>query len=316
MKFTSIYILLFSIVFSVSCKQNDSTKIKNLKASPKENVTQYAAVKQHLDHHPNFIALTTSPERLMKILPVLESLDTEHFDAILLVLPERYSRNNNEYIIPEFVAHFPKVKILRVPKDLGPITKLVPAIEYAKAIDPESIVITVDDDTGYPNGTPTALLKAIILNDIGVAGTIGQDLSYWGIDRNKGWPSLPMIDQRFAHCNASGISYCEVIEGFGAIAYRAKSIDTVLMRAYSQISKACFTSDDLVINFVNALRHVKQAVIKDRYAQHPQQFSYGFEEDALHRGGGLSDDATPENINSTKYQKCFIDLVNHLSKDT
>ena len=108
----------------------------------------------------------------------------------------------------------------------------------------------------------------------------------------------------------SPLSYCDVIEGFGAIAYRAGLVDVDLMKQLSDkthFSKDCFASDDLVISFSLALSGVDRLKVRNTYLSTDNivQFDYGFEGDALHKGAGLDGNhLNPAQVNEEKYTKC------------
>ena len=110
---------------------------------------------------------------------VLETLDTTHVKEILNQYSQQFGRDGSEYDIPEELKRFPKVRILRPSVDQGPITKLLPAIEYAQSKDKEALVITVDDDTGYPKGTIPELIYHSVKTKNSVVSGSGQDGTFW-----------------------------------------------------------------------------------------------------------------------------------------
>lgn len=95
------------------------------------------------------ISLTTTPARIDRIRPVLNSLidqDTPA-DAILLAVPRFSRRENVEYRIPGWLDRSGALTILRC-DDWGPATKLIPAL--MQETDGETLLLTVDDDVIYP----------------------------------------------------------------------------------------------------------------------------------------------------------------------
>jgi hypothetical protein len=94
------------------------------------------------------VSLTSLPDRLTKINPVIENLCTQSFkpDKIVLWLPKQSKRMGKEYVIPdilkELTIKYDHFEIEIVDKDWGPSTKLIPAIQ--KYCD--HTIITVDDD--------------------------------------------------------------------------------------------------------------------------------------------------------------------------
>jgi hypothetical protein len=103
------------------------------------------------------ISLTTVPERLLNdeddgLKLVLKSLctQTDNDYEVHFNIPEIYHVTKKEYQIPcwidEIKLKYKHLKIFRT-EDVGPPTKFVPTIQRIK--NPETIVITVDDDLVY-----------------------------------------------------------------------------------------------------------------------------------------------------------------------
>jgi hypothetical protein len=105
------------------------------------------------------ISLTTVPNRLNSIhnqgglKPVLDKLTNQEYPnyEVHLNVPHINNKTNEEYILPEWLNDYtnPKLKIFRT-VDYGSITKLLPTVE--RILDPETIIITADDDLNYENG--------------------------------------------------------------------------------------------------------------------------------------------------------------------
>jgi hypothetical protein len=115
-----------------------------------------------LTEHPKVIlSLSTVPSRLNEtragwgIKPVIDrivSLSYSNYE-IHLNIPYTNNKTNQEYIIPEWLEEYSKkydlLKIFRC-EDYGAITKILPTI--LRINDPETIIITVDDDLNYIDG--------------------------------------------------------------------------------------------------------------------------------------------------------------------
>ena len=105
------------------------------------------------------ISLTTIPNRLNSqhqnggLKPVLDRLTSLSYSdyEVHLNIPHVNKKTNEEYIIPEWLINYnsDKLKIFRT-KDYGSITKLLPTIK--RLVDPNDIIITVDDDLNYVDG--------------------------------------------------------------------------------------------------------------------------------------------------------------------
>lgn len=91
------------------------------------------------------VSLTTVPDRMDKLAPVLRSLvdQTVPADRIVLARPEVSWRSGKPY--PPLDPPFPGVDVLAT-KDHGPATKLLPAL----LAEPDAAIIVVDDDIIYP----------------------------------------------------------------------------------------------------------------------------------------------------------------------
>ena len=281
-------------------------------------------VKDYIDKHKIYVAMTSSPERLENIHHVIETLDLKRVDKVVITLPKFFKNDPkqvySEEVIDQLKKRFGgKIEILRPDKDLGPLTKMVYTIEKVKQKDPKSIVISVDDDQGYPGGMIPELARTVILNPGSVAGGSVTDLETWKIPRfgfkeqkNKPFHLRCDPDQE--------MSLCDVVEGFGAIAYRAEDIDTELMKKLATLpgeggKNSCRLSDDLVISFVLALRMIPRLRVNTEFysVKQRESFGYGLGADALHRGSGMSEPLENEHdVNAQKYRQCYKDMVSEV----
>jgi hypothetical protein len=91
------------------------------------------------------VTLTTVPERMDRLAPVLRSLldQTVAADRIVLARPEVSRRSGQPY--PRLDPPFPGVDVLDC-ADEGPATKLLPALKA----EPDAAILVVDDDVIYP----------------------------------------------------------------------------------------------------------------------------------------------------------------------
>jgi len=136
------------------------------------------------------ISLTTIPNRLNSphqnggLKPVLDRLTSLSYNdyEVHLNIPHVNKKTNEEYIIPEWLVNYEsdRLKIFRT-EDYGSITKLLPTIK--RLIDPNDIIITVDDDLNYMDGfIEYHLLKRETYPDsvLGFAGiaSIGGDCHF------------------------------------------------------------------------------------------------------------------------------------------
>ncbi len=258
-------------------------------------------IKKYLEDHKVYLSLTTSPKRIDKIEFLLKPLHLELIEKIYLALPQEYGRTKEKYTDLSNIKDIPKLEIIRIEKDLGPLTKIAPAVEHVlkKTGDKDAIVISIDDDTGYPNSAIPELIKQTILKEKTVIAGSSQNLIYWSIDSER-WPEEKFVDD---DKNCENNNYCHVVEGFGMIAYRAGYLNTEKMKELALANKKCYLSDDLVISYVLAKSKIKKFKISNEYFSLSKinQLSYGFEEDALHR---TNEKEVEGNVNEEKYQEC------------
>ncbi len=309
----SQFVCLFIFLFSTSCFQrrtsepltaaericgkfnNDKSQdalIQCLRTLPHQNIKKDPLIKKYIETHHAYISVTSSPERLGKLKTTLSTIDESLFDIIFVVLPLRY-KNKEEYSeidIKNIKDFSDKVQVIRPEVDLGPVTKIIPTIEYVKTLDPKGIVVSIDDDIGYSIGTFGELLKAIIQSPYPiVAGTVGQEASYWNITSVK---------NVFANKCIPNKGPCDILEGFGAIAYVAGTVPVENIKAFSKVSRVCKLGDDVVISYAMGLAKIERRKIRNQFTAGISAFTFGFQEDALHNQNDYFD----------SYRQCVLDI--------
>ena len=216
------------------------------------------------------VSLTTSPKRIHTLKTVLKRLmsQTVQPDKIVLNLPHVFKRTGETYDIPEYL-HQPWLYINRC-EDIGPATKVLPTRELVT--DPETIIISVDDDILYRKTMIASFLRYAHLPYVLSGGLSG---SYKKIK----------IGDECLHMS-------QLIEGFSGVCYRKKHLDKIKI---STNLKDCFTSDDFTIS--NQLGKHKIEILKIPNTVE-KILKIGQKEDALH----LSKD------NNERYQACAAHL--------
>ncbi len=276
--------------------------VMRLLISPIRDITRYRKVTDYLREHSVHTTMTTSPKRLKKLGAVLATLDTSYVEHINIVLPYLYGRDKKPYNKKDIekISKFPKVRIIRTEKDYGPITKMLPVLN--KVNDPKSIVISIDDDVGYPIGLINELIYQKIENHPNsiVESTVSNiDLRQWIERYDTVWPSK----QR------PRTPYVDLVEGWMGVAYTKGLVETKTMEKISKLSKECFLSDDIVISYVLTENKVPIVRVNNKYTPVPFSYMYGTEDDALMRGGGTGDVVDVPRLsdayNLQKYEKCL-----------
>ncbi len=142
------------------------------------------------------VTLTTVPERLPLIAPVLRSLldQTEPADAVVLFVPWHSRRTGLAY--PDPLRFVPRgIEIMRC-EDHGPATKVIPAL----AAYPDAHLVVADDDVIYPAGLVASLLAASRAHPGAAIGA-------------RGWTVEPGIDPRaYRHVFGTGIDACRPVD--------------------------------------------------------------------------------------------------------
>jgi hypothetical protein len=251
------------------------------------------------------VSFTTSPTRLRKCWPVIDSLlnQTRQPNAILLNLPPRFDRTGEEYppdeSLPTWLIGNSLVKIERCDRDWGPATKIVPTVLRLQEQRQRSIVITVDDDIRYPSGAVSALAEAALPCTVG-----DHEHEVWCAAGFDFVNSRPRGVKEHGQC-------CAVVEGYAGVAYPTSVFGPDFV-SYMQnvVADADMRfSDDIVISNYLAYHNVNRRVLTSaKYSQDVLWNSggvlaYGDQGDALHRGTG----AFGDNLN--RYQRVLAKLT-------
>ena len=110
------------------------------------------------------VSFTTIPGRINNIKKTLDSIEKQSVrpDCIYLNLPDVCRRQKHKtYVVPDFIRDNKNINILKTDYDYGPSMKLLPVLDYES--DPDSIIITIDDDHEYNEQFIATLLDYIAL---------------------------------------------------------------------------------------------------------------------------------------------------------
>ena len=191
------------------------------------------------------VSLTTNPGRLLNIEPVVIALLKQDYEIqqIEINVPDKY-KNKEEYVIPDFLTErqdgtykYPKVKVIRTGKDIGPASKVIPTLIRYKD-DPDVFVISVDDDHKYPPMLVSTLVKGLALYGDRCIYGIG------GINLHIG--AKKTLDQHNFWCTGTPT----IIEGVFGVLYNPRLIEDDIMEYFEKVNKCkeCLTSDDVTIS--------------------------------------------------------------------
>jgi hypothetical protein len=239
-------------------------------------------LKEYFQSSPKIIiTLTTSPKRIEFLEPLFENLvnQTVKPDSIILNLPHIFKRTQTTFKkIPSFITSNSLIKINRC-EDIGPATKIIPTTKLFT--DPETILISIDDDIKYRNNFIETLLKYEKLAPNAVI--TGES------------------HKRIENSNKS-LSYGELLEGYSSVLYKKKYFDNFNINTLLNYPKECYFADDFIIS-----NYLKKEGIDIVITNEPKNnkttvdifLDYGNNKDALRNGADGNTNGNKEN-----YKKC------------
>lgn len=264
-------------------------------------ITTYR-VKHALKQRPQniVVSLTTTPYRIDTIRPILESISrqTVQPNKIYVNVPWRFKRDNSEYKIPEWLKTYPGVVINRT-KDYGPATKLVATLE--KERDPETIIITIDDDTLYPKQIVRDLVQQYLFDNNAKHAVI----------TGLGFNFLFFLDKDLYYTKIL-CPGCQslILVGVSGVAYKRKFFANDIFTLTDNLPISCFLSDDLMlssylaknnINIVKASGFAYNKITMNLFVH----LESGLHEDALQKGANNVGTGS----NESNYVACITELL-------
>jgi hypothetical protein len=215
------------------------------------------------------ISLTSIPSRFSNLPSVIESLTQQTCHEIWLNIPKSYNR------FPEWDGQIPsfnfgsKLKINRC-EDLGPGTKAIAPVSY---LDPEDLIVYLDDDTKYHPKLVTNLLKWFKTDE----------KSAWGL---SGYTFENYFYKRYPRSHGNPV---DALEGYGAVLVKARWIQK-LTEEFKELKEEAKAADDVILSNLLTKQGVslKTVYTPECHIGQVHQLEYGFGPDALHnqfRGG-------------------------------
>lgn len=231
------------------------------------------------------ISFTTSPSRIIKIKPMIESIINQTLkpDLIILNIPEVFPRTNERYIIPDFVEN--NVIINSIEKDLGPATKVIPTISYLRKNNYDernTYIIYLDDDIRYNEHMVS------VYNFLFTINKNPRVLCCGGFHFAKRDGDLVLYGKR----NHNDI--VSVAEGYASVCLPLsifkKDFENYILK-YIFNHKECLLSDDVLLSnyYLMHKQEIRIVSIPNKCCIHDiwsekRILDYGNEEDALHCG--------------------------------
>ncbi|MBL4898535.1 MAG: hypothetical protein JKX76_02680 [Colwellia sp.] len=199
------------------------------------------------------VSFTTTPDRLEYISHVANEMkrQTYHPDAIYACIPKYSKRFKKNYDLTG--VDIPVGITIVQPEDFGPATKLMGCIAYEN--DPNTIIITVDDDINYKPDLIEQLVSLGIDNPNHSIGSRARDENLEKIDNDLYVTKSPDIDSNQYSTSSGivpdtkGVSNLTLL-GYGGILYRRKFITPNIIQYFNNLDSqdACFLSDDLTFS--------------------------------------------------------------------
>ena len=295
------------------------TEYKDYRSDLKKNDhydTLYKSKKIYNDTYINndrfevIVSFTTSPERIHKIKPMIESILNQSVkpDLFLLNIPKVFKRTNQTYTIPDFIQDYLIINTINI--DYGPATKIIPTIEYLKNNKydfDKTRIIYIDDDIWYSSKMIETFLKfsfderCILCSS---AMNIHKDLQ----------GQYSFVPQRTHE------SKVQMVEGYGAVCLSPTIFKEDFMQYFMKYmnDSSAFSSDDLILSnyyhkekinrciCINTKEYSIENMWKDNCI-----LEYGFLNDALHK-------QKQDNISRYKYVTKLLnkqkDIFIHIAK--
>ncbi len=266
-------LILLSSVVHVSRRydsfyaKSDAEAYRLARTFPVRDLVNDAKVQAYLKQHPVYVSVSTTPSRIAKLPEVLATLALDNVTKIWVVVPQKF-RQATTYTIPKSLRQLSKVALLRIDKDLGPISKSLPVIAYAQQHDPGAIIITIDDDYFYPRGLVNEHIYRIVHGHKCVSGSVFASL---GPADTKAPVHYRVDDATLRAPGAMGLRW--LVQGVGSIGFIAR--DVALDRLYDVVDfvashpdNACFFADDVVMSYIFKRSGLAPSLLANQYLSH------------------------------------------------
>src|SRR5438477_2999358 len=217
-------------------------------------IRETLAANRKFDNRRVIASLSTVPDRINNLRPTIQSLlkQTRPPDEIVLAIPEFSVRERRPYVVPKYISRLPRVRVLHCPKDWGPATKFIGAIQDELATGRENtLIMVVDDDRLYPrDALETYLYYSEQLPDAALCF------------RGAAMPStLDWDDAKMIHAkDLREPRPVAVITGCGSYLIQPRFFDESLWD-YSVAPQVAFVIDDIWISAWLSRRGVKKYVV-------------------------------------------------------
>jgi hypothetical protein len=201
------------------------------------------------------VSMTTIPSRAHAVKGMIDKLSEQTVlpDRIYLCLPYWSKKEGREYPVPDGLSD--RVTILRC-EDYGPITKILPTLFVEK--HPETMIITLDDDTHYPTNRLEQLVTWARSDPNAAWGGDGRVIG----DRWSFW--------QFARPRNDRPARASILQGISGCLYRRKffsddpsdliTIEPLPGEDRYELVRSAHVNDDIQISGYLAMRNIPRMV--------------------------------------------------------
>lgn len=211
------------------------------------------------------ISLTSIPPRFKYLPNIIKNLLKQTCHEVWVNIPKSYNRFIDwDGSLPDFTNFDSKLKINRDCEDMGPGTKVFGPAQF---LDPEDLIVYLDDDTNYDSKLVTNLLRWFLTDQ----------KSAWGI---SGFTFENYFQKRYPRQHGVQV---DVLEGYGAVIVKAGWIQK-MYEEFKELREEARAADDVILSNLLTKQGVtlKTIYTSECHTGQIQQYTYGFEVDALH----------------------------------
>jgi len=217
------------------------------------------------------VSLTTHGRRLYEVYLAIESIMQGSIKPNRIIL--WLSKNIQGKPLPHtLVNQMNRGLEVRYTEDIGPYTKLIPALKE----NPDAVIITIDDDIIYPYDTIELLLSANLKYPKCICANRILDVS---LD-NRGKPTSISTWKELT--DADRISKLNFFEGVGGVLYPPHCFTSEVLNQ-SVYREICPTADDIWFNCMAMLAKTSVVSANFHYSHFPILINESIQDSALWR---------------------------------
>lgn len=259
-----------SIAATVYNKLNYQVQTQHL-TSLALNSKEMGVIAEAKEEKEIIVSLSTHGRRLYEVYLAIESImqGSKKPNRIVLWLSKDIQDEPLPYTLVNQIKRGLEIKYT---KDLGPYTKLIPALaEY-----PESIIVTIDDDILYPYDTLELLFSAYQKHPQCICANRIMDMK---LDHQGNPTSLPSWKELEDKDRISALNF---FEGVGGVLYPPHCFTCEVLN-HSVFNAICPTADDVWLNCMALLSKSSVVSADLHYSRFPLLINESVQDSALWR---------------------------------